>query len=331
MLEKPIRRASGDGATPLVGILSNCASTQNRRRLAAVRRLVAREPHVFHFQFEDIRSIPEGLRLFADARVGLIVINGGDGTIQATLSSIINDNPFRTVPPLAILPGGRTNMIAADLGARGRPERVLRKLFRIVARGRLDRHLTERAIITLDVGDGAPPRAGLFFGTGGVVNGIEWCRRRIHPLRIPSALGHAISIAWLVLSALVGVRSSPLRADPQTIVPDDGRRLHGRFAVVVATTLDCLLLGLRPFGEDGTGGIKFSAIAFGRGPLWRAVIALALGRFSRGGMDGCHVGRADHIRIEGPVPVTLDGEIYRPCKGRPVVLHCPGNLSFVRL
>ncbi len=331
MLEKPIHREDASAATPLIGILSNCASTRNRRRLNAVRRLVARSPHVFHFQFEDIAAIPEALRLFADAQVALIVINGGDGTIQATLSSILDDQPFKTIPPLAILPGGKTNMIAADLGARGTPERVLKRLFRLVKRGHLAQNLTERPVISLDLGDGTPPRVGLFFGTGGVANGIQWCRQKVHPLGIPAALAHGASIVGLLLAAMLGARNSPLRTEPQTIVLDDGRRLHGRFAIVIASTLERLLFGLRPFGLEGKGGIKFSAITYGSGPIWRAILGLAVGRFSRGGIDGCHVGRSDHIRIEGRVPVTLDGEIYRPVAGRPVILDCPRTLTFVQL
>src|SRR5688500_20064039 len=52
----------------------------------------------------------------------VLVINGGDGTVQATLTEMFNGKPFGDVPPpVAVLPNGKTNLIAQDLGADGDP------------------------------------------------------------------------------------------------------------------------------------------------------------------------------------------------------------------
>ena len=58
-----------------------------------------------------------------------IVINGGDGTVQATLTEIHNGGAFGDdAPPVAVLPNGKTNLIALDLGAQGDPVQALARL-----------------------------------------------------------------------------------------------------------------------------------------------------------------------------------------------------------
>ncbi|GEQ98434.1 hypothetical protein JCM17844_20710 [Iodidimonas gelatinilytica] len=196
MLHAPLKAAQNSSSQALIGVLSNCASTTNRVHLSQVRALVSANPHVFHFEFENIDDIAEGLAMMADAGVALLIINGGDGTIQATLSRIINDKPFTVVPPLAILPGGKTNMIADDLRAKGKPDKVLSRLIRLVRTGKLARHLTRRHLIGLEMSDGHPTRYGMFFGGAAIVNGILWSRNHIHTGNLPTVWG----MPWPLLS-----------------------------------------------------------------------------------------------------------------------------------
>lgn len=315
-------------AIPLVGILSNCASTRNAAEIASVRRVVERSAHVFHFEFENVADIPGALAMFAESGVALLVINGGDGTIQATLSSIINDRPFPTPPPIAVLPGGKTNMIAADLGARGTPAKVLARL--LASPARRARGTVGRSLITLDTGDGNPPRVGMFFGTAGVLKGILWTRRQVHRAWLPVKLAHFLAIVRLVFSGITGFLARPLETRPQLLHAGDGRRIRGRFSLVLATTLDRVLFRLRPFGQTGKGAIKFSAIESGGGPMRRALFALLTGRYDKGGIDGLHVGRFDSLVIEGQEPVTLDGEIYDAVPGQPMRLGSTGAVDFIR-
>ena len=59
----------------------------------------------------------------------MLVINGGDGTVQAALTELHNGGHFGDQPPpVAVLPSGKTNLIALDLGARGDPVAALERL-----------------------------------------------------------------------------------------------------------------------------------------------------------------------------------------------------------
>ncbi|GAB4129058.1 MAG: hypothetical protein Kow00104_14550 [Rhodothalassiaceae bacterium] len=331
MMEQSARKLVPAGSSILVGILSNCAATTNRQRLDELRRAICPNPHIFHYEFEDISQIAQGLRMFADSGVGLLVINGGDGTIQATLSCLLAGCGFEKIPPIAVLPGGKTNMIAGDLGCQGTPARVFRRLTDMVRKERLDGALVRRHVIELDLGDGKPARVGMFLGGAGIVKAIEWVRRTVHRLPLPTRLGHALAIAILILRSCTPSGSRLLASGPIEIGLDRGEHLHGRYIVILATTLSRLLVWLRPFGEEGTGGLKLSFIEARKGAMRRAFFALITGRFQKGGIDGLQVRRSDRLTFIGSDPLTLDGEIYTPLPGRTVTARGDRSFLFVRL
>jgi len=318
-------------ATPVIGVLTNRDSDRNRRIWPRLCRQIQRNSGVFHFELRRIADVSQALQMFADAQVCALVINGGDGTVQAVLSCLINERPFASPPPLAVLPGGKTNMIAADLGLRGRPDRQLRRLLKRFRHKRKHPKPVERRVIALDLGDGGPPRVGMFFGTAGAVNGLLWCRERVHPMALPSWAAHAIALSLLVLAAIFRPRHSPLASHPIRLRFDGGEELNGRYTIVLATTLAHLLFRLRPFGRTGQGGLKISAVEAGAKPMVRGLLALLTGRFASGRVAGVHTRRTDWLRIEGEDPITLDGEIYRPQPGRAVTLSSAHQLTFLKL
>ena len=58
------------------------------------------------------------LKTIARVKPKVLVINGGDGTVQAALTELYHGGHFGgDPPPVAVLPNGKTNLIAHDLGA----------------------------------------------------------------------------------------------------------------------------------------------------------------------------------------------------------------------
>ncbi len=321
------------GATvPLIAIISNPLSTTNAARIEAIRRVVDESANVVHFELNGIESIDEALALFARANPAMLIVNGGDGTIGAVLASILDRSPFDVIPPIAFLPGGKTNMTAADLGFKGRPEKVLKRLIQIAKEGGIADRLVSMNLIELDLGDGKPPRVGTFFGTAGIVKGIHWCRDHAYNTGMPNGIAHVGAISKLLASAFGLSRDKRLMvSDPMTVTIKGGGRFHGEFAAVMATTLDRLLLGLRPYGKEGRGGLKFSAVEAGGGNVFRAMKGLITGGFGKKTINGVHTRRADEIRVDGIEPVTLDGEIYYPVPGKEIILRGNRALTFVSL
>ncbi len=185
---------------------------------------------------------------FASKGVDLLVIAGGDGTVRDVLSalpSVYVDNP----PIIAVLPAGKTNILALDLGAppnwsledilalAGAPEPALKSRFPLEATWADGRH--------------APVR-GFFFGMGGFVRATEMAQT-VHRSGAFHNLAVAVTVAGAVAGALFGGPRGQWRrgVDLSIAVDDEAPRVGPRF-LTMATTLKRLPLGLGPFGRRAT-------------------------------------------------------------------------------
>ena len=99
---------------------------------------------------EHADQIGEALRTIARVRPKVLVINGGDGTVQAALTELHNGGHFAMrPPPVAVLPNGKTNLIALDLGAQGDPIEALERLIDARPVAILTPHIVARELIAL--------------------------------------------------------------------------------------------------------------------------------------------------------------------------------------
>ena len=130
-------------------MLSNPKSTGNIAQLSRIRDYCADHPDIFHYEVEHADQIGDALRTIARVRPKMLVINGGDGTVQAALTEIHNGGHFGDgPPPVAVLPNGKTNLIALDLGAQGDPIDALERLVAL-AQSDLAPHIVARELIAL--------------------------------------------------------------------------------------------------------------------------------------------------------------------------------------
>src|SRR3954464_1716792 len=124
------RRAATDMSR--VALLSNPRSTGNRSLLPRVRAFCARHKDIFHYEVEHVSQIGAAMRTIARVQPKVLIINGGDGTVQAALTEMFNGGHFGdSPPPVAVLPNGKTNLIAHDLGAGGDPIAALERVLEI--------------------------------------------------------------------------------------------------------------------------------------------------------------------------------------------------------
>ena len=82
-----------------VALLSNPRSTGNRSLLPRVRSFCAEQKDIFHYEVEHVEQIGEALRTIAKVKPKVLVINGGDGTVQATLTELFHGAHFGDCPP----------------------------------------------------------------------------------------------------------------------------------------------------------------------------------------------------------------------------------------
>jgi diacylglycerol kinase family enzyme len=317
-----------------VALLSNPRSTGNRDMLPRIRAFCAGRPDVFHYEVEQVGQIAEALESIARVRPRVLVVNGGDGTVQATLTELYNGGQFgREPPPVAVLPNGKTNLIALDLGASGDPLVALERIVAL-ARSDLKPHVVERELIALTEGD-TPinrPVLGMFLGGAGFADTILYCRHKIYPLGLPNGVSHVLAGILVLFSAIFGVRGRYLPPAPQPVKVSlirEGQSSQ-RFAFLIVTTLEKMLLGSKSAGR--ASGLKLMAVDQSPLALLKALIASIRGRLGEHPVTGVHVEQGDVIRIESErSSVILDGEEFHALKGRPIVLRSTPPVSFLRL
>lgn len=319
-----------------VALLSNPKSTGNRQLLPRVRSHCANNPDIFHYEVESVDQIGRAMQMIAHVKPAVIVINGGDGTVQTALTELYQGSYFEpsAVPPVAVLPNGKTNLIALDLGIRGDPIKALERIVEIAKTG-VERHVVARELIALsDGGANSRPVLGMFLGGAGLADSILYCRNRIYPLGLSNGLSHFLTALAVFASVFFGLKGKymPPAARPVSISLIRDGQLAGRFAVLIVTTLEKLLLGARPSGEERGGTMKLLAVDHSPAAMLRMIFASAIGRFGAQRMQGIHLEHGDTIRIEGEnSSVILDGEIFRATEGRPIVLKSTEPVPFLRL
>ncbi len=319
----------------LVALLSNPHSTGNRSLLPEVRCFCARNPDVFHYEVEEIGQISKALEVIARIKPKVLIINGGDGTVQSALTELYHGGHFDGVPPpVAVLPNGKTNLIALDLGSEGDPIVTLQRIIEL-AKGDLTEHVVVRELIALSDGsENAKPVLGMFLGGAGLAETILYCRHKIYPLGLPNGLSHFIAGLAVFFTLVFGLTAKflPPRSEPVQISFLRKNELQGIFSILIVTTLEKLLLGGRAGGSSNVGRLKFMAIDQRTGSMFRALFACVFGKLSNHELAGIHIKQGDEIRIDSKrSSVVLDGEVFVASTLCPIVLRSTAPVPFLRL
>ena len=303
--------------------------------LPRVRSFCAEHKDIFHYEVEHVDQIGAALRTIARVKPKVLVINGGDGTVQAALTEIHHGGHFGDdIPPVAVLPNGKTNLIALDLGGEGDPIVLLERVLEL-ARTDMMSHIVSRELIALSHGTAGRTVLGMFLGGAGLADTILYCRHKIYPLGLPNGFSHLLTAIAALLSIFLGLRGAflPPRPVPVTVSVLRHGQIQGRFAFLMVTTLQRLLLrGHTPDAAGQAGALQLMVIERRPSTLLRALFAALFGKLGQRRVDGIHVERGDEIRIEGDhSSVILDGELFEANDGYPIVLKPTAPVPFLRL
>ena len=328
-------RAAAPKTRARIALLSNPKSTGNLAQLPRIREYCADHPDVFHYEVEHASQIGEAMKSIARIRPKVLAINGGDGTVQAALTELYNGGHFgEAPPPVAVLPSGKTNLIALDLGARGDPVQTLERLIELARSDDLGRYTVARELIALRHGEDDRPVIGMFLGGAGLADTMLYCRDKIYPLGLPNGIAHGITALALLMKLLLRVKAGFLPPDPEPLnvsVSERGNSISGRFSLLAVTTLEKLLLSSE-LGGRREGVLKLLAVEERPMSSLRGLVASLAGKLGREQVRGVHFEEADEITIEGDNSnVILDGETFRAERGSPINLRPAQPLSFVKL
>lgn len=285
-----------------LGILRNPASTGNLGRPAP-----ALPDGAVMAGTAGPRDCAAALARLADAGAGLIVVDGGDGTIRDAISrfpAVFGDD----WPPVAVLAHGNTNLAARRLGAVRASD-----LPRLAAMssGELARHLAPAPVLRIAVAGHEEPLHGFIAGWGAYAAATRIGREEItarHGAQIIAAA------AATLRRTLAGREAAALRRGVDAAVHAEGHpQVHGRRFLGIATALPGRLIGpLSPFWGSGDGPVRWLDIAAPPYRLGLAAPFVAFGRpagwMLRAGYRSGRTARLDLALAPGEAGLVLDGE-----------------------
>ncbi len=322
-----------------IGVISNPNSQRNRQdSLDGINAVLDDHPNVLHRKLRDFSELGDIVASFERAAVEVIVVNGGDGTVQAMLTELARRNDRNEAPKLAILPGGMTNVIARDVGLDGPPPKALARLIeRLAADEGIEAPTIDqvtRPLIGLATGAGKPPIYGMFFGAAGFYRAVMLAQEKVRPKGVAGSLASAASLAHVLFRLLLGRTDGDDRlyqGEVMTIDLDGDRGRAQPYLLLIATTLDRLILGLMPFWGTPGNALRYTSVAFPPRRLARALLPVLRGKPRPWMTDqGYRSGTVDDLIIDTKSPVVLDGEIYHPEPGCPIRLSGDRFQTFVR-
>lgn len=239
---KPVVPFPFSHGTARAGIISNPRSRRNWT--VDLRQKIG--PGVLAAAPTTNEELLSTLHAFAEQSLDLLVLDGGDGTVRDVLSAAagIYGN---ALPPIALLPSGKTNALALDLGIP-----IGWSVEDALAAFTAGRVQTRAPIEIRRGGDG--PLRGFIFGTGAFVMATELAQST-HRFGAIDGLAVGLSLFGALAQTFFGGPGNRWRAGEQVEILDyqTGEASVRDFYLLLGSTLQRLPLGIQPLGQTGNG------------------------------------------------------------------------------
>ncbi len=319
----------------ILGVMVNPRSRRNKKHLDEITQAVANCSRTHYRVADQPGDVSKVLAEFAEHSVNVLAISGGDGTVSRVLTHLYAEEPFPTMPIIAILRGGTANMIAGDVGSPGSVAAALRRLCDWVESGAGQILLQSRPVLRVRAGGDQPDRYGMFFGAGAVVQGIEYTNENIHSRGLKTEFSLGLGMA----RSMWGIA----RQDPRFIRPVDiaiGINGHAvappeSIVMTLVSGLERLFLNMRPYwGEDNGQPLHVTTVRSPATRLIRNLPSLLRGKPNRYLSEdkGYLSYNVESISLDFDGPFTLDGEIlHAHVESGPVEISAAGELVFLRV
>lgn len=235
--------------------------------------------------------------------VELVLVHGGDGTVNEVANGLLADGWRADLPMLAVVPGGSTNVFARAVGVDPDPTAATEQILEALQTGRDPRRVS--------LG-----RAGQRYFTFNAGIGMDAeVVRRVESQR---SAGRTISNALHVRHALAAYRDRDRSSGPLTVTLPGSDPMPGCALAFVSNVDPWTYLGSRPIRTNPTtsadGGLGvFVATSLSLPTIGRTLVQLVRSRPGRA-PRGRHLVTADDVawvRVtaqDGPVGVQADGD-----------------------
>jgi diacylglycerol kinase family enzyme len=313
-----------------IGVLSNLRAGQRDSKVDKVLRFLDRHPEVLHVETPDDVSVPPALRELARAGVEILVLNGGDGTIQHALTHLLGNPANAWRPWIAPIRGGRTNMTAMDLGARRDPVRGLAELIAADRAGRLAERVRVRPVLRVEIAEGV--HYGMFLGLGVLHRAVDLVHHVFPEGKARGVFGAGIVTGVLLARSAAGGMRGLLAPDKMRVALD-GEELEPReLLLAMTTTLERLFLRMRPFWGREPAPLRVTLVDGGALRFGAAAPGILRGRPPAHARpeNGYRSRNVHELAVQLDAGIILDGELYDPIPDRMVRVGAVEGVRFLR-
>ena len=318
----------------MIGLISNPNSGHNRDQFRRLSGLLDAQPNIIHCITESSQQIPAALEQLRQQPIEALAINGGDGTLSATLGHALENRIFGKLPPVVVLPGGTANMSAGDVGVRGTLAAAVSRLCAWSNGEAPESQRIQRVMMRVCVEPDSRPHYGMFLGAGAVIQGTEYAHRELHS----RGLRDDFSVALGALRTLWGVvrREGQCRraVDVNLHLQERSGWDRHRTLILAVSSLHRLFMGIDPFWGEGPGALRISVIENDCRRFLLSFPSIARGRPNRLARpeNGYFSYNTDHITLQIDAAFNLDGEIlYGSDADGTVTISASKPITFLRL
>ncbi len=120
---------------------------------------------------------------------------------------------------------------------------------------------------------------------------------------------------------------------PITVAVDGARRVTIDCEIMYVTTLERLVLGLRPYWGEQAAPLHYTCVRAHPGHWLKALPGLLRGRPNRyiTPANGYESHNAHRLEVELDSPFFVDGELYSAAAGTPLSIVSGGTVGFLKL
>ncbi|WP_409282244.1 diacylglycerol/lipid kinase family protein [Pseudomonas putida] len=293
-----------------IGVLLNPLSGRGRRNLPRFYLLLQQLPGASITEVRTPEEIDQAIAQWQLTEDDMLLVVGGDGTLQAALTSLLR-RADASLPKVQVAPAGTTNMSANAIGVRGNPCKSVKALVHWLQRGGTAPLLRPTAVLQVLDNHTGHVQCGMFFGAGAIVAGVRYFHERVRPTGLQGVLGPLTAFARMLL-ALFSRNSQRLLPTVNARIQFNGRDREAPWLVLLATTLDKLLLGSTPFWGAEPAPLRLTAIAKTPAQLCWSLPAVLRARPNAAMRTdlGYLSHNVDAVRLEQLREYLLDGEIF---------------------
>ncbi len=291
-------------------IFNNMNSGKNRRYKYNKDKFRSMVPGKYRIiDAYSLSDLPATVHLIKEEGINLLMVNGGDGTIQKLVTALVNKLPEKSLPIILPLRGGTTNTIASNIGVRKNPLdtiEILRDYLESYDRG--EETLATLPLRPLKITDREHGLKYGFIFTNGLIYKVQQLFYKQDNPTFSTVVNLITTMIGGYTIGSQGVRKYFSKTHENIHI--DGRKYpEDKYLLIIASSFQKLLLWFRPFyNADAKGVDRFYFIATAADP-WLIIRNLRTFTTGKQVPPRSFNDTAAHVNIKAECGYGLDGEM----------------------